>query len=190
MKPFFLILIVIANSFFAQSQDKIYKDLDGDLKKDTIYFNNDKTRIICRLTSQNLIITQSQIIENVSEKAKIIATRTGFEFKNDWDRSGYAMQFQYNTKEKRIQLVAMSRYDYGNSNYGRSGQSNVNLLTNSYVGNWSYYIKNEPDLISIPPIKTKMIFDKTFLDTFSHSIYDDYAKRCTELSSKYLKSKK
>jgi hypothetical protein len=189
MKKVIFIFTLFLGPFLTQSQEKISKDLDGDLKRDTIYITKDRTRIICKLTTLNYAIVQSQIIENITEKAKVIATRTGFEFKNDWDNSGYAMQFQYNTKEKRMQLIAMSRYDFGNSKNNRSGQSSINLLTNAYIGNWSYYSTNEPDLITIPPIKAKMVFEKTFLDTFSHAIYDDYAKRCAELSSKFQKNR-
>ncbi|MFM6934204.1 MAG: hypothetical protein ACKOXP_02085, partial [Flavobacteriales bacterium] len=100
-------------------------------------------------------------------------------------RAGYKNQFRYNPKSKSVQLIGMSRYDYGNAVGDGSGESSVNLLTNEYIGIWSYFDLSTNKLIKIPTIKSIMHFNETNLEDFSENTYFNYADRCSELYDKY-----
>ena len=86
-----------------------------------------------------------------------------------------------------MQLIGMSRYEFGNVLNDDSGESSVNLLTGDYIGNWNFSVwENEDDkLIKIPTIKTKMYFKTINLEDFSQDTYFDYAKKCAELYHKH-----
>ncbi|SDG50937.1 hypothetical protein SAMN05421827_107117 [Pedobacter terrae] len=54
-------------------------------------------------------------------------------------RSGYACQFRYRKNEKRMRLIGMSEYAFGNATHDGSGEASINLLTGDYVGDWHYF---------------------------------------------------
>jgi len=85
-----------------------------------------------------------------------------------------------------MQLIGMERYEFGPVNNEGSGESSVNLLTNQYIGKWSYYDVNKDKLVKMPTIRTKMIFPKIYLEDFSDDIDFDYSEKCSEL---YIKKK-
>lgn len=96
-------------------------------------------------------------------------------------RAGYAAQFRYEPKDKKIRLIGMSRYEFGPANNDGSGKSSVNLLTNDYIGEWNYYDLDKSRLIKMPTIKTKMTFKKKFLTDFDESVLYDFGSQCSEL---------
>lgn len=104
-------------------------------------------------------------------------------------RTGYSAQFRFEKKEKRIRLIGMSRYEFGNAVNDGSGESSVNLLTGDYIGDWNYFdhfANNEKgELIKIPTIKTKMVFRKIYLKDFTDEIPYDFTSKCAELYEKH-----
>lgn len=163
---------------------ELIKDLDNDKIKDTIFISEEETRIICKLSSCNFKEIKSKKLDFLNENYGIIDTKNGFEFYNNWMRSGYKNQFRYNPKLKKIQLIGMSRFEFGPANNDGSGESSVNLLTNQYIGKWSYYDVNKDYLVKMSEIRVKMIFPKIYLEDFSSDIYFDYSEKCSELYSK------
>lgn len=105
-------------------------------------------------------------------------------------RAGYKNQFRYNKKTKKIQLIGMSRFEFGNAANDGSGESSVNLLTNDYIGNWNVYdhlANNENgELIKLPTIKTKMKFGIINLEDFGEETYFNFSEKCSTL---YYKEK-
>ncbi len=185
MKKLIIILFcIMLIQTYIFGQDKLLKDLDGDMKNDTVYMED--SRIVCRLSSLNFKKIQSMEIEILNEMSGIRATKNGFEFFNDWMRAGYKNQFRYDKNTKRIQLIGMSRYEFGNAANDGSGESSVNLLTNDYIGNWNYFDDEQDKLIKIPEIKTKMYFGKIYLENFSEETYFNFAEKCSGL---YYKNK-
>jgi hypothetical protein len=180
--PFWL-LILTASAAFAQRS--LVKDIDGDKIKYSIYIDSATSRIVCLLSAKSFIPVQSKPIEILNEQSGITGTGNGFAFYNNWMRAGYKNQFRFDVKTKKIQLTGMSRYEFGNAANDGSGESGVNLLTNNYIGNWNYYNEEKKALINLPAIKTKMIFAKTYLETFGEETYFEYAGRCAELYEKY-----
>jgi len=177
------VLLLCAN--YAFGQQKLVKDLDFDGVKDTVYVDAKTAEIVCRLSSAKFKKIKSKGIETSTEDASIEATKNGFEFHSNWMRAGYANQFRYNKTLKRIQLIGMSRYEFGNAASDGSGESSVNLLTGDYIGNWNYFdhlANNEKgELVKIPTIKTKMFFKQTFLEDFNDSTYYNYSDKCSKL---------
>lgn len=171
-------------------QDKLIKDVDFDGINDTVFLNVEKSTIVCQLSSQKFVKISSQPINILNEISGINDTKNGFEFFNDWMRSGYKNQFRYNKKTKKIQVIGMSRYEFGNAANDGSGESSVNLLTDDYTGNWNYFdnlANNEKgELVKIPTIRTKMKFKTIYLETFNENTYFNYGDNCTKL---YLKNK-
>ena len=158
------------------------KDLDNDQIKDTVFFDYEKSIIVCKLSSQNFKPIESTPIEITNGfRTYVYETKNGFGFANHWMRAGYENQFRYDSKSKRIQLIGMSRYEYGNAANDGSGESSVNLLTNDYIGNWYYYDECREKLTKVPTIKAKMPLGKIYLEDFSEETYFGYAEKCAEL---------
>ena len=187
MKKNIIILFLTFISNFAFGQNKLVKDIDNDGKNDTIFIDVEKSTIVCKLSTLNYESISSKPIEILNEPSGIIETKNGFAFFNDWMRAGYKNQFRYNSKTKRIQLIGMSRYEFGNAANDGSGESSVNLLTGDYIGNWNYYDMEKDSLIKIPTIRTKMKFKTINLEDFSDETYFNYAEKCAELYHKYKK---
>lgn len=172
----FLLLLPIFS--FAQ---KLVKDIDFDGKQDSVYMDDKESRIVCRLSSQNFKKIKSKPIELLNEMSGIVDAKNGFAFINDWMRAGYKNQFRYNKKTKKVQLIGMSRYEFGNVANDGSGESSVNLLTGDYIGNWNYYDLLANKLVKIPTVKTKMKFKEINLEDFEEDTYFSFADRCSEL---------
>jgi hypothetical protein len=168
----------------------VVKDLDGDHVADSAYIDRDRSVIVCRLSTQRFRKMESRPIEILNLESGIVATRNGFEFFNDWMRAGYKNQFRFDPKTGKMQLIGMSRYEFGNAANDGSGESSVNLLTGDYIGDWRYYDHGREVLVKIPTIKTKMPFSKVYLETFSEETYFGFSERCADLYHKAVKRMK
>lgn len=185
MKIYTLLLLIPFSFAQAKAQQKLVKDIDFDGKNDTVYVDTDESVIVCRLSTQQYKPIKSQPIEIMNLQSGVSSTKNGFEFENHWMRAGFHNQFRYDKKTKQVQLIGMSRYEFGPANNNGSGESGVNLLTGDYIGDWNYYDNlanhEKGTLVKIPSIKTKMWFNKTYLTGFSDKVYFDFSKRCAKL---------
>lgn len=172
----FLLFFSITNIISAQE-----KDLDQDGVPDSVYFDTQKLKIICKLSSLDFKPIYSKEIEKSGDFTGVSYTKNGFEFYIDFMRAGYSAQFRYEPKDKTIRLIGMSRYEFGPANNDGSGESSVNLLTDGYIGEWNYYDLDKSRLIKMPTIITKLTFKKTFLIDFDESVLYDFGSRCSEL---------
>lgn len=182
-----LLLLFTLFQITAYSQNKLVKDLDADRIMDSVYIDSTKYTIVCRLSTQQFRKMESRPIEILNESSGIQDAKNGFYFNNNWMRSGYSSQFRYDAKTKKMMLIGMSRYEFGNAANDGSGESSVNLITGSYIGNWNYYDESKQELVSIPAIKAKMKFPTTDLEAFSENTYFGFADKCSDL---YYKAKK
>ena len=189
MKQFLLFIILTFISFSVLSQNKLEKDIDFDGIIDTVFIDSEKSTLVCLLSSDNFKKTESKPIEILNLQSGITDARNGFYFKNNWMRAGYSNQFKYDIKTKKIRLIGMSRYEFGNAANDGSGESSVNLLTGDYLGNWNYYDLEKDNLIKRPTIKTRMKFRITNLEDFSDETYFNYAEKCAELYHKHKEIK-
>lgn len=185
MKKYLAMVILFLCANYVFGQKKLVKDIDFDGLKDTVYIDTKTAEIVCRLSSIKFKKIKSKGIETSTEDARIEATKNGFEFNSNWMRSGYANQFRYNKALKRVQLIGMSRYEFGNAANDSSGESSVNLLTGDYIGDWNYFDhlanNKKGELIKIPTIKAKMVFKQTFLEDFNDVTYYNYSDKCSKL---------
>jgi len=181
MKKLFYFLILINFSLLSFAQNRIVKDLDGDSKNDSVYLDYKKSKIICQLSTLKFNKIESKKVEMGEEHSRLETTKNGFKFCINWMRSGYDCQFRFDNKTHKIQLIGMSRYEDGPATLDGSGESSINLLKNSYIGNWNYFNPKKELLIKIPTIKTKMVLPKTFLDNFDENTYFIYAEKCSKL---------
>lgn len=163
------------------AQDRLLLDLDKDGLKDTVRLDRELSVITYRLSTQQFRSISSKAIDILNETSGLRETHNGFAFYNDWMRAGYNNQFRFDAKIRRIQLIGMSRYEFGNAANDGSGKSSVNLLTGDYIGNWNYFDVTKDRLIALPEIRTKMPLPKTYLDTFGEETYFNYAEKCTAL---------
>lgn len=181
MKKLLCILLVLYSYVPLYAQDILIKDLDLDHIADTVRLNRDEGIIICRLSTLAFRPVYSKPTDMAADASYLKETRNGFEFRNNWMRAGYACQFRFDAKMRKMQLIGMSRYEFGNAANDGSGESSVNLLTGDYIGNWNYYDMEHDQLIKMKSIKQKMPLPKTYLDQFSEDIYYRYANECAEL---------
>ncbi|MBW1297919.1 hypothetical protein [Aquimarina litoralis] len=188
MKTFLFSIILFLISITVVAQDKFQKDIDFDGVVDTVYIDLNTSTIVCLLSSKQFQKVESKPID-LTNRCLIKDAKNGFYFENHWMRSGHSAQFRYDKKTKKIRLIGMSRYSFGNAANNGSGESSVNLLTGDYIGNWNYYDlaanNNEGKLIKIPTIKTKMFFNKIYLEDFDEGISVDYTDQCSELYYKH-----
>ena len=191
MKKTTITLLFILIQIIAFGQEKLIKDIDNDGVKDTIFVDSINSTIVCKLSTNNFKPSFSKPIGILNNPSGIVETKNGFEFFNDWMRAGYKNQFRYNSKTKKIQLIGMSRYEFGPASNDGSGESSVNLLTGNYIGDWNYYDflanNEEGELVKMKTIKTKMNFKVINLEDFDDNVYFGYADRCSTLYEKYKK---
>lgn len=187
-------MIILGAHISVFGQEKLVKDLDFDGKKDTVYIDQKALQIVCRLSTQNFKKLRSKTIEMSSDNTYINSTRNGFELRNNWMRAGYACQFRYEKLEKRIRLIGITEYAFGNAANDGSGEASANLLTGDYIGNWHYFdhlANNEKgELVKIPTIKIKMKFGKIYLEQFSEESYFSYQTRLDGLVEKHKTAEK
>jgi len=178
MKNIILIISLLLGQLYAFAQEKLVKDIDFDGRNDTVYIDQKLQQIICRLSTQNFKKLKSKTFEMSGDNTFIKSIRNGFELRNNWMRSGFACQFRFEKVEKRIRLIGITEYAFGNAANDGSGEASANLLTGDYIGNWNYYdhlAKNEKgELVKIPTIKTKLKFNKIYLEGFNEESYFSY----------------
>lgn len=189
MKKSAATLIFLFTQLVVFGQNKLLKDVDHDGITDTVYVDSAKHTIVCKLSSKNYHPISSKPIGILNVMSGVVKTKNGFEFFNDWMRAGYKNQFRYNPKTKKIQLIGMSKYEFGNAVSDGSGESGVNLLTADYIGNWNYFDTDKDKVIKIPTIRAKMKFGLINLEDFEEETYFGYSKRCAELFYKHRKIK-
>ena len=178
MKIFFLI-VTFLTSVIVTAQLK--KDLDYDGKLDYVDLNDDYA-IVCKLSSQNYKAVKSRVDVADGMVGNISPTKNGFSLYVSFNRGDHAMQFRYEPKEKKIRLIGM-RYSYfGPANNDGSGDGSVNLLTNSYIGEWNYFSLQENQLIKLPTIKKKMTFPKIYLETFDYKYFYQFQEKSDQWS--------
>ncbi|WP_316735697.1 hypothetical protein [Pedobacter aquatilis] len=170
-----------------QRPDTLNIDLDKDSKTDQVIFDREKAIIIVKLSTHHFKPMFSEQMEIDPVSSGVREKRGSFEFANNWMRAGYTCQFRYNAKAKKMQLIGMTRYEFGPANNDGSGESSVNLLTNNYIGNWNYWDDDENRLVAMPPIKRKMIFAPTYLSGFDSAI-SKYTDLCSKLYYQHKKS--
>ncbi|KFE97067.1 hypothetical protein [Chryseobacterium luteum] len=190
MKRILQIFVLISSCSFMAAQDQLLKDIDFDSVKDSIFLDRKESVIVCRLSSEGFKVQKSLPIKYLDETSSgIKETKNGFELNNNWMRSGYSAQFRFEKKDKRIRLIGMDRYEFGNAANDGSGESSVNLLTEDYIGDWNYFdhlANNENgELIKIPTIKIKMPFRKIYLQDFNDEIPYNFTSQCADLYEKY-----
>ncbi len=170
-----LLLALSSVSTFANL--KLTKDIDFDGKKDKIFIDKKTSTLVCLLSSRNFARYESQPLEFLLEATDIKPAKNGFYLDVNFMRAGYSNQFRYDKKRKKLRLIGMSHYEFGNASHDGSGESSVNLLTGDYIGDWHYCDYQKEKLIKIPTIKTKMKFNKIYLEDFNDDTYFNFAER-------------
>jgi len=184
-----LLLVVFVNVLHAQSIKEIVKDFDGDAIMDLVYIDSEANILNYKLSSNSFQVISSLEIRSLNFGNTLVETSNGFEFWNDYGRSGWVNEFRYNPKEKKMQLIKIRRTDYNidRFKYGEkvrygSGKSRVDLLTHRYVGEF-YAVYNEK-LRKLPKVNAYMLFPETYLYCFSDDINFEFEQRCLELYEK------
>ena len=175
---FLFLLLFLTFAVAAQSTRKIVKDFDGDLRKDSVYIDSDRKILVLWLSTQKYKKVESKKINYLNFGNTLVATKSGFEFWNDYDRSGFISVFKYSKIAKKMQLVQMRRTDDKlGRNHPNEGiyESSINLLTNEYLG----LIKREVKGKTVKTfINSEIIYPKTYLETFGDAINFDYQEKC------------
>ena len=185
-KKVFVLLICLLAFVAGHAQkynknDTLRFDLDLDQKLDLVIFDRTKDIIVCKLSTKNFVPIQSLALASEEPQSGIRKNANGFTYFVPYMRSGYHCDFTYHKVEKKIQLTAMDRYEFGPANNNGSGESSVNLLTHQYEGNWNYYDMEIEELVKLPTIKRRMVLPKTYLENFTDDIAYKYANNCAAL---------
>lgn len=189
MKKFTITILFSVIQIIAFGQEKLVKDIDNDGVKDVVCVGPEELTIDCKLSTKKFKRISSEPIEILNLPSGFKKTKNGFEFFNNWMRAGYKCQFRYNSKTKKIQLIGISLYEFGNAANDGSGEGSINLITGDYIGDWNYWDSKKNELIKIPTIKTKMKTKAVNLEDFSDAIYFSYSLKSADLYYKYKKIK-
>lgn len=157
------------------------KELDNDQNYDTVYFDYENSIVICKLSSRNFKPIKSQTIEHYTV---INDAEGGFSLHFGSFVGRWANKFEYEPETKKIRLTEI--YRNVSAEGFLFGKSSINLLTNEYIGNWSYFDEDGHE-IKLPTIKTIMPFPKIYLEDFGENISYHYSKKCSELIDLYKK---
>ncbi|ACU02971.1 hypothetical protein [Pedobacter heparinus] len=164
--------------------DTLRFDMDLDRRLDTVIFDKAKGIIVCKLSTQAFREIKSMKLIFDGRQSGIEKKGNGFTYTVPHMRAGYHCDFAYSKALKKVQIIGMNRYEFGPANNDGSGESSVNLLTDSYSGIWNYYDMENSRLVEMPTIKRKMVLPKTYLETFDDKIINQYISRCVKLFEK------
>lgn len=182
-KKFFLIL-TFPTLFIAQKK-MLSADFDGDSIKDKVYLDSNTSEVVYQLSSQKFKKVSSNQFEDSGE-IFFDKTKNGFKINLNQMRASNSYQFRYEKETGKMRLIGMERYEFGPANNDGSGESSVNLLTNTYIGEWNYFDETKRKLIKIPTIKKKMFFPKIYFDDLGNA-FSTYIDKDTNY---YLAEKK
>ena len=178
----FFFLLLFPCLIFAQDQ-KLSADFDGDHITDKIY--SDNGTVVYQLSSQKFKkVSSSNFID--SGEIFFDKTKSGFKISLNEMRASSSYQFRYEKESGKMRLIGMEREEFGPANNDGSGESSVNLLTNTYIGEWNYFDNEKVKLVKMPTIKKKMVFPKTYFDTMKNE-FSTYMEKDTNY---YLAEKK
>ena len=168
----FLFFIVPTISF--AQKEIIFEDFDGDKMTDKVYVDETGGMVTYELSTQNFKKVSTEDFRDIGE-IFLSPSKNGFRIELKSMRSGNSYQFRYEKSTGKMQLIGMQRYEFGPANNDGSGESSVNLLTNSYIADWNYYDLDQSELIKIPTIKQKMILPKAYFNNLDNafSMYID-----------------
>lgn len=178
----FFFLLLFPSLIFAQDSH-LSADFDGDGIADKLSSHNGT--VVYQLSSQKFRkVSSSKFID--SGEIFFAKAKNGFRISLNQMRASNAYQFRYEKETEKMRLIGMEREEFGPANNDGSGESSVNLLTNTYIGEWNYFDNQKVKLIKIPTIKKKMVFPKTYFDTLTDEFYTYMEKD----SNYYLAEKK
>ena len=161
------------------------KDIDFDGILDTVYVDKGNKKIICLLSSKKYVKLESKKIGLNTMSGTSDDGKQGFVFENHYMRAGYSNKFRYDKKAKKIRLIGIEFYEFCSKNSNDAcGKASLNILTGDFIGNWSYYEKDQDKFIKIPVVKTKMWFEKQYLENFNEDVYFNFCHKIYELSCK------
>ncbi|PIE48050.1 MAG: hypothetical protein CSA42_00615 [Gammaproteobacteria bacterium] len=151
------VTIVLA-SYNAYAQDEaLSKDLDFDGITDLIYLK--ETKLITHLSTHDFV-KESYDFSDAGGNMSIENAKNGFKVNIWFMRSGYSVQYRYNSNHEKFQLIGLSEEQFGNAANDGSGEASVNFLTGDYIGHWHLYDHHNEKLIALPTIKEHMNFPK------------------------------
>lgn len=162
MKIKILLLFVFPTLIFAQVK-MIAADFDGDQIIDKVYVEEETGTVAYELSSQKFKKVQTSYFVDQGS-VFLHPKKNGFEVSINQMRAGNSFQFRYEKESQKMRLIGMWRTEYGPANNDGSGESSVNLLTNSYIAEWNYYNTQKNQLMKIPTMKKKMILPKTYFE--------------------------
>ena len=173
-----MILGVLISTMFLLSNQSLQTDLDHDGKLDEVSIKKDgeHKRIVYTLSSMSGKSFQSEALESYSSQIQHLEkSKNGFKYRIDFMRGGTACQFRYEKKSKKMQLIGMEHYEFGNAGHEGKGESSVNLLTGKYIAQWAYADYKKMKLITPTQTIRYYKFNKIYLDNFSFMIDKYYA---------------
>ena len=173
-----MILGVLISTMFLLSNQSLQTDLDHDGKLDEVSIKKDgeHKRIVYTLSSMSGKSFQSEALESYSSQIQHLEkSKNGFKYRIDFMRGGTACQFRYEKKSKKMQLIGMEHYEFGNAGHEGKGESSVNLLTGKYIAQWAYADYKKMKLITPTQTIRYYKFNKIYLDNFAFMIDKYYA---------------
>lgn len=163
------------------ANDMIVKDFDNDGKLDKIYINHTTNTIVYLLSSIDYKQKQSLSFSKLSRNAKLTETRNGFKLENRLDNITYSSFFKYNKELKNLELIGIDRKINSSNQNFESGESSYKFATQELVAKWNYINQETKKTISLPTIKTKIIFSSVDLDSFNDAFLIKFAEKITSI---------
>lgn len=173
-----IILLCCLTQGVLYAQDTLEVAIDNDQILDKVWFiNQDDNGFITVELSSSTKIVRSKPIEDPSGNIHFGKAKNGFYYYVNFMRSGFSVQFRFNNKTKTIEAIGINSYSFGNAANDGSGESSINLITDSYIDNSRYYDYEKEELIDIPIIKRTLKIGTQNLSDFDGAIVDKFTEQ-------------
>ncbi len=160
---------------------QLLKDLDGDRVLDSINFDAYHSVIQVRLSSQDFKTISSDSLHFKDLRSMgLIDNPKGFVLSGLQYERSFKLYFQYNSESHQVEVKKMTFNDKRGGYIGAShlsGHSKVNLTTDSYKGDWTYYNTARLQPMLLPSITTQISLPKTRLHGFDGQVFLQYQQR-------------
>lgn len=187
---FLTLFVLVLSCHLLYAQNKIGKDLDYDGVKDSVFYNKTNGVLTVKLSTLHFEVIHSKPISKHiikwSDGQSLKETKNGFCIEieylgaNMMTRNNHC--FVYEKESGKIRLIKMTSTRGGS---GNSVDAEVNLLTNNFGAEWVLYSRYNQTREKLPMVKTKMDFQKIYLQAYNGSAFKKFED---EISTSFEKA--
>jgi hypothetical protein len=165
------ILLFADSTIYAQGNQSISADLDGDGKPDKFWIKGDKFQY--QLSTQKNITKSSKPLDIEGLNNSVSVAKNVVAVSLSAMRSGIVFKLRYDNIVGDFRVIGYDSENFGPATNDGSGKSSHNLLTGDYVANWNHFDEQKEKLVALPTIKKKSPAKKYYLAGFDDNAIEE-----------------